>query len=550
MQQSEQRFALYRLLGVAVIIGYAGLATGMGEAQVSLTSAPWLVVWACAVWAAACAAMWWRHKGKPAWAAVYLMASGDYALLALLLAAWPEVMLPVVGIMPMVAVRYGIAHGERMIAWCIVLSVLGLAIVSGSGLLERDWPMFAATVVACGLLPVYVFALMRKLRDAEVAAQEANAHKSIFLATMSHELRTPLNAILGATELLADAQGEKRREYSEIISANAKQLYNTIDEVLDISAIEFGELDAWQVRFSLEALASELRQVVEPLAEEKALALDFTISEDLPRSVLGDRKKISQIIVNLVENAIKHTQRGYVRMALLGKPLSDGEGTGGWILRIEVRDTGPGIADADKQVIFERFRQLSSGTRRAHTGAGLGLSIVDGFARALGGVAEVHDNPGGGALFVVSVPVIEATGIEPEAASEGDDAVSRYVLVVDDSYANRQVLGGMLRAGGHRVVEAGGGAEACRLIAQERFDVIVTDLNMPEVSGIEVVKAAHARKARPGVVMVSADPTPETIRECMDLGADEFLSKPVSKRVLLQSVRRVSARQAGAVGTL
>src|SRR5690606_7953691 len=283
-----------------------------------------------------------------------------------------------------------------------------------------------------------------------------NAAKTRFLATMSHELRSPLNGIIGMAELLRSTRltGEQR-EFSEVIHASAQTLRLLVDDVLDIAAIEAGKLQKREAPFALADLLERPETLLRPQAAEKGIGFDIHVGAGVPERLYGDGPHLTQILMNLLHNAIKFTDSGEVALAIVRRAGVDGDGGEGMVaLRFSVRDTGIGIDDADKARIFGAFEQADSGPARRHGGSGLGITIASTLAQLLGGTVGLEDNPGGGSHFWLDVELAPAQA--PDAANPAtgakvvafDDPFVRHrarvkplrILVADDQPANRSVL--------------------------------------------------------------------------------------------------------------
>ncbi len=473
----------------------------------------------------------------------------DNATPAILMSLSPATMAPLYIIMMWVAIGNGLRYGIRyLVASSLVSAVAFLAVIT----IEPYWRQqpYLAWGLWVGLIaiPLYLSSLLKKLRSAIDEARRANAAKSRFLANMSHEFRSPLNGIIGMSELLHSTRlAAEQKEYAEVIQAAAQTLLLLVDDVLDISAIEAGKLQRKQVEFNLHDLVHRLQKMLQPQAAEKRLSLTVGIDEDVPLRLYGDSAHLTQILLNLLHNALKFTDAGSVAL----KVMSQGRRGDTIRLRFSVRDTGIGIPDEDKERIFRPFEQVDSGLARQHGGTGLGTTIAQTLTNLLGGEIGLEDNPGGGSHFWAELPMQVPQA--PSAAEDQSTVVSFedpflrhkarvrpvHVLVADDQAANRKVLCRMLERAGHRVSEADDGEQALDRIAEGGIDIAIIDMHMPRVTGLDVLKQLRFMQAgskRTPVIVFSADATPQALRDAEEAGAHAFLTKPVVVARLLEAV--------------
>lgn len=387
------------------------------------------------------------------------------------------------------------------------------------------------------------------LRKSAEAARQASAAKSQFLATMSHEIRTPLNGVLGVVQLLERTElNPRQRRYVDTIKASGRSLANVIEDVLDISRIEAGRL---QLRPEPAVVVDILEQACAPsraLAAKKGVALNLTVAGDLIEPVLVDPRRVTQMIGNLVGNAVKFTDKGGVRVRAHRPDKA--------LLRIEVDDDGPGVPEDMHEAVFERFTQTDMSHSRPHEGAGLGLAIVRELAQLAGGVAGVRSRPGEGACFWIEIPAPAAasrsTGPqEPEQAVKAGcvAATPLRVLVVEDQPVNRAVIAELVSEAGHTCETADSGGEALRSLASRPVDLVLLDLHMPGMDGAEVlarIRRGEAGRADLPVYIVTADATPEARAKTLALGADGFIVKPLDADRLCQAINAVAERTRGA----
>ena len=374
---------------------------------------------------------------------------------------------------------------------------------------------------------------LNEARLARSAAEAASQSKSAFLAAMSHEIRTPLNAVIGAAQLLREAKGEEREVLLDTIQQSGVALVGQIGDVLDFSRVEAGELQVMAVPCGPVALAEQVVAVFRAQAQDKGLHLFVELEGHVPSRVEMDPDRVRQILLNLVGNAMKFTRQGHVRLAL---SAADGR------LRVMVDDTGPGIPPQDRARIFEPFRQVEEGLSRSHGGSGLGLAISRGLSLAMGGSLELLPSDVG-CRFVLELPapVVQV----PEQVVIQAIPENLRVLLVEDNPVNRMIASTMLQRLGAQVRVAEHGKMALDALAQQAFDLVLMDLQMPVMDGLTATRAIRAipELAKLPVVVLTANAFAEDRAAALACGATDFLSKPVQQEDLADALRRYGSAE-------
>ena len=398
-----------------------------------------------------------------------------------------------------------------------------------------------------GMLLTYVAASARAnmrtaaaLAEAQHTAEAANDAKSAFLAMMSHELRTPLNGVLGMARALQRTQLDPRQQgYVDTILRSGDGLLAILNDVLDISKIEAGRMDLEVGAFDLKALGDQAVELWSEIAASKGLALTCEAEPGLPALVLGDETRVRQVVLNLLSNALKFTETGAVTLTLRAAPAADGDGG----VEILVADTGIGMTLEQQANLFRPYAQAEASTARKFGGTGLGLAICRKLSSMMGGEIRVESAPGDGSTFRVWLPLPEA---EPAAAeaSDPDDLPALRVLVADDNPINQAVARAILEAAGADVQTVSDGAQALERLRIEAFDVVLMDVHMPNMDGIEAVgrlRDGQVGRADIPVVALTADAMPGEEGRLKALGFDALQHKPVQPAALIAAIAEVVA---------
>ena len=400
----------------------------------------------------------------------------------------------------------------------------------------------------------------REMEAAKELAERANQSKSEFLANVSHEIRTPLSAILGMTGLTLEGElGDKERQYLEVVKSSADSLLRIINDILDFSKIEARKLVLDNVGFDLRKVLGDTMTMLGVTAADKNLDLSCDIADDVPEVIVGDPFRLRQVLINLVSNAIKFTDEGEVGVRITLADVQPPAATA-VAFHFMVQDTGIGIGEEDKQSIFDSFAQADASTTRIYGGTGLGLSIARHLIGLMGGEIELESEVGKGSAFhfdaIFERPGADVEVVEPvapaiavatpehvvAAATPSEDALR--ILVADDNVINQRMIRLLLESRGHDVTVVGDGQEVLEALGNGDFDLVLMDVQMPNVDGLKATKSIRSGEQWTGrhipIIAVTAHAMAGDRERFLAAGMDDYLAKPLDAKALFKTLERLA----------
>ena len=390
---------------------------------------------------------------------------------------------------------------------------------------------------------------LEKARESVLKEENANAAKSAFLANISHELRTPLGAILGYAELLQDpnSSNSEKYDYSDTIIRNGHQLSRLVDDLLDLAKVEAGKIEFESIEFNTIELFEETVNILTLPARKKQVQLNLSFPTPIPFEVISDPLRIKQILLNLISNAIKFTDRGEINIRVFFQQEASQ-------FRVEIQDTGQGLTPDEQAKLFKPFSQADVSTSRKFGGTGLGLSLSRNMARLLGGDLQLAwSQPGLGSEFVLLLPVkINDAKLSLSGGLTMADAIKNpqtqilegiKVLLVDDTFDNQKLISLFLERTGATVELASDGVEAIQKVMQFPYDVVLMDVQMPVMDGLQAASILRQKNFQKPLIALTAHAMKEDRDRCLAAGFDDYLTKPVDRQLLVGKIKSMISQR-------
>lgn len=438
------------------------------------------------------------------------------------------------------AVRYGINHLYYIALSCISAFIVILAITNTWQTHSLDAFVYLTFLL---ILPLYLKVILKRIISEREEKEQALKTRNEFLATMSHEIRTPMSGIIGMTTLLERTElNEQQREYLSSLRYTASVLHSLINNVLDLSKLEANKTQLDSQAINLKGTVYDAVQIFAPRAKAKNIKLDFSL-ENVPEIVIADAHRLRQILLNLISNAIKFTQKGFVQIKVNGHKKENDI----WNIKFEIIDTGSGIEPKHLKRIFEAFYQCNHISNLPHQGTGLGTAISKELVELMGGEIGLTSRHGHGSTFFFQLPLTAASTRMQENQTYTPENCTEYspksltILVAEDNLINAKVITTFLQDEGHTVVLVTTGKEAIEKLSSTNYDMVFMDMRMPNIDGSDATKKWRQLEEKGihiPIIALTANASPADRHLCITSGMDDFLVKPISPETLNNIIQK------------
>ncbi len=438
---------------------------------------------------------------------------------------------------PWIFIGYGIRYGRGLLLAAVIAGFIGYQwLLISKGYWQSDTSTSLVYSIFLIIMPLYLNRMLKNLQEAREMADTANSAKSKFLATMSHEIRTPMSGIIGMTNLLHSTKlTEQQKDYVDSLDESATALHSLINDILDLSKIEAGKFVMDNEPFNLPKVIKGVNDMFTPITRNKGLTLETHYDKKLPVIFVGDANRLRQVLLNLISNAVKFTTNGgiTINVSLVNKDELICR------VRIEIIDTGIGIKSHHLKNIFDPFYQCKNNLKEV--GTGLGTAIVQNLVSLMKGQVGVHSELDKGSTFWVEIPWqyqqenLQQANTNALNVDKQNTQQPLSILVAEDSLINAKVISAFLKEAGHAVTHVENGALAVEQLINNKFDLVIMDMRMPEMDGLEATKKWRQHEGNTKqipIIALTANATPEDQQACLNAGMNEFLTKPVDKQKL------------------
>jgi len=448
-------------------------------------------------------------------------------------------------------IGYGTRYGKRYLfaAQIVTLFQYNIALYYSNAWSTNNPLDLITHLFVLATLPLYILSMIKRLHLAKTEAIKVAKFKSQFLASMSHEIRTPLNGIIGTSNLLSKTTlDNQQQKYSKALLYSSEMLLNLINDILDFSKINANKIKLDKDQINISHCIEKIMQTLSFNANQKKLKLDYNIDSEVPNIVIGDQKCLSQILLNLIGNAIKFTENGSIHIDISNMTVDENKPNinilnNQQILLFKVEDTGIGISPEDQEIIFERFTQVGNSSSTTNSGTGLGTAISKELVKIMGGNISVKSELGKGSEFSFTIQFEKAIKMDKERGEpfEKNENLLKtkktlQILIAEDDDINAMVLEQFLIEQGHISYRVENGQKVLEKLQSDRYDLVFMDLHMPKLSGLETTKAIRMNNQSIIIIGLTANATKEHKETCMQIGMNDFLSKPITPKALKQSI--------------